>query len=102
MPTPGVLFHRLAAAEYRSAVAWYRKRSPSAARRFRAEIRRVTDRVAAAPQQGTPFLGSYYWMRTRRFPYWLYYEIRYPKLIVIYAVAHGGRRPTYWLRRTRP
>jgi plasmid stabilization system protein ParE len=101
MAPPAVLFHRLAAAEYRSAVAWYRKRSPNAAQRFRAEIRRVTARMAASPQQGTPFQGAYRWMRTRRFPYWVYYEVRSPTLIVIYAVTHGRRRLGYWLRRTR-
>jgi plasmid stabilization system protein ParE len=101
MPIAAVLFHRLAAAEYRTAIAWYRTRSPNAAQRFRDEIRRVTERIAAAPHQETPFQGSYFWTRARRFPYMVYYEVRDPSLVVIYAVAHGRRRTGYWLRRTR-
>jgi len=101
MSTAAVLFHRLAAVEYRTAIAWYRKRSPNATQRFRAEIRRLTERIAAAPFQGTPFQGAYHWMRVRRLPYVVYYEIRDPTLVVIYAVAHGRRRAGYWLRRTR-
>src|SRR6266566_8820656 len=99
MATPVVVFHRLAGAEYRAAMAWYRKRSPNAAQRFRGEIRRLTERMAATPQQGTPFQGSFRWMRAGRFPYLVYYEVRDPTLIVIYAVAHGRRRAGYWLRR---
>ena len=101
MATAAVLFHRLAASEYRAAVAWYRKRSPNAAQRLRGEMRRVTDRIAAAPNQGTPFQGPFYWIRTRRFPYVVYYEVRDPTLVVIFALAHGRRRLGYWLRRTR-
>ena len=101
MAPAAVLIHRLAAAEYRVAVAWYRKRSRMAAQRFRAEIQRLTERIAAAPQQGTPFQGAYHWVRPRRFPYIVYYEIRDPTQVVIYAVAHGHRRPGYWLRRVR-
>ena len=102
MPNATVLYHRLAARDYRTALAWYKKRSCGAAQRFREEVRRVTERIAATPLQGTPLRGTYFWMRTRRFPYWLYYEVRDPTLVVIYAVAHGRRRLGYWLRRTGP
>jgi hypothetical protein len=44
----------------------------------------------------------YRWMRVKRFPYLLYYEIRDPQPVLIYAIAHGRRRPAYWMRRKPP
>ena len=94
-----VVFHRLAAQEYRSALSWYQRQSPAAAERFRAEIDRVVERISASPLQGTVFRDTFRWMRVRRFPYLLYYEIVDSTLIRIYAVAHGRRRLGYWIRR---
>ena len=95
---PMVLFHRLAAREYRLARAWYRRRSPSAAERFRAEVDRVVKRISEAPLQGAVFRGTFRWRRTRRFPYLLFYEVVDSSVIRVYAVAHGRRRLGYWLR----
>ncbi len=73
-----VRFHRLAAAEYKSALAWYRVRSQKAASEFRDELGQVIQ---------------------RRFPYVLYFKIVSPDVITIYALAHARRRLGYWLRR---
>jgi plasmid stabilization system protein ParE len=94
-----VVFHRLAAREYRLAESWYRRRSPAAAERFRAAVDRVVERMSAAPLQGALFRGSFRWMRTRRFPYLLFYEVVDSSAIRVYAVAHARRRLGYWLRR---
>ena len=96
---PTVVFHRLAAREYRLARSWYRRSSPSAAERFRNEVDRVVKRISEVPLQGTVFRGSIRWMRTRRFPYLLFYEVADASVIRVYAVAHGSRRLGYWLRR---
>jgi plasmid stabilization system protein ParE len=96
---PTVVFHHLAAREYRRAYAWYRRRSPTAAERFRDEVDRAVKQIADAPLQGAVFRGPLRWMRMRRFPYLLFYEAVDPSLIRIYAVAHGRRRLGYWLRR---
>jgi plasmid stabilization system protein ParE len=99
MPRSIVRFHRLAAAEYKAALAWYRVRSPKAAGDFRSEIKRVIQRLAIAPDQGTIFKGAFRWMRLRRFPYLLYYKIVSLDTVTVYAVTHGRRRLGYWLRR---
>ena len=96
---PTVVFHRLAASEYRLARSWYRRRSPSAAGRFRAQVNRVVERMSVVPLQGSLFRGSFRWMRTRRFPYLLFYEVVDSSVIRVYAVAHARRRLGYWLRR---
>jgi len=96
-----VVFHRLAAQEYRSATSWYRRKSPSAAERFRAAVDNAVERIAENPYRGTIFREPYRWIRTRRFPYVLYYEIDGPDRLLVYAVAHGRRRLGYWLRRPK-
>lgn len=94
-----VVFHHLAAREYRSALSWYRQHSPTAAERFRVEVDRVVERISEAPLEGAVFRGTFRWMRTRRFPYLLYYEVVDSTMIRVYAVAHGRRRLGYWIRR---
>ena len=94
--------HPLALQELRVARRWYAQRSPAAAQRFRLAVDAVVQRIATTAEQGSPYRQRYRWMRLKRFPYLLYYEIRDPQPVLIYAVAHAGRRPGYWLRRTRP
>ena len=97
---PTVVFHRLAAREFRLARSWYRGRSLSAADRFRDEVDRVVRRICEAPLQGAIFRGPFRWMCTRRFPYLLFYEVVDSSVIRVYAVAHARRRLGYWLKRT--
>lgn len=96
---PDVVFHRLAAREYRLARSWYRHRSRSAAERFCAEVDRVVERICESLLQGALFRGNVRWMRTRRFPFLLFYEVVNSSVIRVYAVAHARRRLGYWLRR---
>jgi toxin ParE1/3/4 len=95
-------FHPLATRELRAAFGWYARRRPAAARRFRRAVDDMVQRIASAAEQGTPYRHIFRWLPLRRFPYLLYYEIRDPQPVLVYAVAHAARRPGYWLRRTRP
>ena len=98
-----VIFHRLASQEYRLALRRYGRRSPGAAQRFYTAVDTVVQRIAATPDQGAPFGSRFRWLRLRRFPFLLYYEVLDPSRVKVYAVAHASRRPGYWLRRrTRP
>jgi plasmid stabilization system protein ParE len=97
-----VALHPLALREFRAAYGWYARRSPGAAQRFRVAVDRVIQRLVTAAEQGSPYRQRYRWLRLQRFPYLLYYEIRDPEPVLIYAVAHTGRRPGYWLWRPRP
>jgi plasmid stabilization system protein ParE len=102
MAVRAVDMHPLTVRELRAAYRWYARRSPAAAQRFRLAVDQVIQRIATAAEQGSPYRQVYRWMRPRRFPYLLYYEIRDPQPVLIYAVAQVRRRPGYWLRRTRP
>jgi hypothetical protein len=73
------------------------------AREFVTAVDETFTRIEANPLHGSPIFTHYRWVRTRKFPYVLFYRMLSPDLIVVYAVAHKSRRPEYWLgRRGRP
>jgi plasmid stabilization system protein ParE len=102
MANASVVFHRLAARDYRGALRWYARRSSGAAQRFRTAIDAAVQCIANAPQQGSTYHGRFRWTRVGRYPFGLYCEVNDPALVRILAVAHGRRHPGYWLRRARP
>ena len=99
MSTPKVLFHRLAQREFDKAYDWYARRSIDAARRFQVEVELAHQRIAADPERWPIYCGPYRWIRTRRYPYVLYFRRVDAERVLVMAVAHGRRRPGYWLRR---
>ena len=99
MPTT-VVFHRLAAREYRRSRDWYAARSVSVAERFRIAVARAVGRVEAEPEALPVLTGPYRWVRVRKFPYLLVFRRKSPALIMIVAVAHTSRRPGYWRHRS--
>ena len=98
MSAKPVEYHQGAIADVKSAVSWYRKRSPKAALDFIDELHRAADTIREAPER---------WPRgknnTRRFLLWRFpFSIIYSEqesAITIWAVAHGSRRPEYWTER---
>lgn len=52
MPNATVVFHRLAARDYREALRWYARRSAGAAQRFRVATDNAIQRIANAPPAG--------------------------------------------------
>jgi plasmid stabilization system protein ParE len=46
-----VEYHQGAISDVKSAVAWYRRRSPKAALKFVEELRRATDTIREAPER---------------------------------------------------
>ena len=94
-------FHPLAERELQAAYHWYFKRSPGAAERFRSAVGHVVELIGMSAELGSPFREHYRWMRARRFPFLIYYEICSSQTVMVYAVAHARRRQGYWLRRRR-
>ncbi len=98
MSVKPVEYHQGAIADLKSAVTWYRKRSPKAALDFIDELHRAADTIREAPERWP--LGK---NNTRRFLLWRFpFSIIYSEqesAITIWAVAHGSRRPEYWERR---
>jgi toxin ParE1/3/4 len=99
MPASRVLFHRLAAREYRSAKIWYRDRSVEIAQRFAVGVDRAADRIATDAESLPRLTGAYRYVRVARFPYVLVHRRVDSSVVMVVAVAHTSRRPGYWRRR---
>ena len=99
MPASRVLFHRLAAREYRSSRDWYRERSTDAAQQFTIAVNRAADRIAADAESLPILSGTYRYSRVTRFPYVLVFRRLETDVVMVVAVAHTSRRPGYWRRR---
>jgi len=78
MIVSGVRYHQGAAADVKSAVAWYRRRSPKAASDFVEELDRAVATIRKGPQRWPIRKGN-----TRQFLLW-----RFP-FSIIYSVQEG-------------
>lgn len=90
-----VHFLREAQTEFLEQVAFYEAQQAGLGDRFRASVEAATVRAARHPELGSPWK-----LRTRRvfargFPFAVVYRIE-PDALLIFAVAHFRRRPTYW------
>jgi plasmid stabilization system protein ParE len=98
MSAERVDYHQGATADVKSAVAWYRQRSPKAALDFVEELHRATQTIRESPERWP--LGK---NNTRRFLLWRFpFAIIYSEresVVTIWAVAHASRRPEYWAGR---
>ena len=85
--------------EFLEQIAFYEEREKGLGERFRLSVRAATTLAATHPKLGSPWK-----LRTRRvFPKGFRFAVVYriePEEIVVFAVAHFRRRPTYWRRRT--
>ena len=99
MPSSQVLFHRLAAREYRAARDWYAARSPEVAQRFQLAVERAVNRIATNAERLPVLVRKFRWARVGRFPYVLIVHATPPDAMIVVAVAHTSRRPGYWRRR---
>jgi plasmid stabilization system protein ParE len=95
-----VRYHQGASADVKSAVVWYLQRSPKAAADFVEELDRAVGTIREAPERWP--IGK---NNTRRFLLWRFpFSVIYSQqqdVIVIWAVAHGSRRPDYWTGRLK-
>ncbi len=96
MPGSGVVFHRLAAREYRSARQWYADRSVLAAENFRIAVDQAVVRISSQSESLPKLRPVYRYARVQRFPYVLIFRERSPESVMVMAVAHTSRRPGYW------
>lgn len=84
--------------EFLEEISYYEERQKGLGDRFRESVEAATALAVAHPKLGSPWK-----LRTRRvfpkgFPFAVVYRIE-PAELVVFAVAHFKRRPTYWRRR---
>ncbi len=91
-------FHPEAEAELEDASLFYESRMPGLGKSFAAEVERTIVLIREYPDAGSPTALPRRRVLVARFPYSVVYR-RDPDAIVIVAVAHQRRRPSYWRRR---
>lgn len=97
-----VLFHEQAKAELTETAVWYERQKPGLAREFRSAVEDAVLRIQENPHAGSSYgATSFRFLLVRRFPYVVFYAVG-EHIIRVLAVAHGSRRPGYWIRRGNP
>lgn len=89
-----------ARAELLAEIAYYENRRTGLGSRFRTEVEATSENAAVSPNSGAPVAGVARRRLLPTFPFGIVYtETDYG--ILVHAVAHNRRRPTYWIRRLR-
>lgn len=94
---------QLARQEIRDAAKWYESQQSGLGLQFTAELEATLTAIEQRPDR-FPVLETIRTPRNirrvmlDRFPYIVIYEILTERTVVL-AVAHGSRRPNYWIRR---
>jgi plasmid stabilization system protein ParE len=99
-------FDEAALAEYAAAVRWYFERDPAVAHRFREHVLGTIATICESPALSPPVRGVPKRLGVRRrviarFPYSIVY-VELEDEVLILAVAHSRRRPSYWHKRLPP
>jgi toxin ParE1/3/4 len=82
---------------------WYEERQPGLGVEFVAEVDEALSGIGDQPE-AWPLWRSDRPYRKRtlaRFPYVIFYSLVAADLVEIAAIAHGKRRPGYWVERRR-
>jgi len=91
-------FHPEARLEYLEAARFYESRRPGLGVAFTREIETVIERILEAPDHWRIIEQDVRRCLTHIFPYGILYTIE-EDFVLIIAVAHGSRKPGYWLHR---
>ncbi|MGB9233020.1 MAG: type II toxin-antitoxin system RelE/ParE family toxin [Terriglobales bacterium] len=84
--------------EYLAALAWYRDRSPAAARQFQNAVEQAGHAIQRTPQRWPVYFGDFRKYTLHQFPFSVIYQEMITE-VVVFAVAHGSRKPGYWKNR---
>jgi toxin ParE1/3/4 len=96
--------HPEAVAELRSAAIWYGQRRAGLGEEFLTDVATALSRIGKAAGSFPIWPGTHAGVSPirratlQRFPYVIAFQIRRETVLVL-AVAHGKRRPLYWLAR---
>jgi plasmid stabilization system protein ParE len=98
VPAESIWFHPEAISEVRAAREWYKVWSDEVADAFMAEMDSAIERIEEGPRQWPTYLGKTQRYLLRRFPFFVVFREANDRIEIL-AVAHGRRRPGYWLGR---
>jgi len=86
--------------EFREAARYYESEAPGVGLAFITEVHRVISVIISHPRAAKKVRGTIRSKVLFHFPYSLFYSIE-SDLILIVAVAHQKKRPTYWRNRLK-
>ena len=84
--------------EFVESVAYYEAREPGLGLRFRDEVAATVDWIVRYPEIPRLRKKGYRRVNLHVFPHYVAYIIR-ERTIWIVAIAHGHRRPEFWISR---
>jgi toxin ParE1/3/4 len=90
-----VSFLSAAEQDYQEALAWYQSRSSQAAAGFEATMEVALQRICDSPEMSPLCDDRHRFYVMRRYPYSIIYRIASGNVLIV-AVAHARRSPTYW------
>jgi plasmid stabilization system protein ParE len=93
--------HPAARLEQDEAFEWYRERSFDAADQFLQEIETARSAIQNSPEAWAQYLYGTRRYLLKRYPYVVVYRVTEDRIDVI-AIAHGHRKPGYWVDRLTP
>ena len=91
-------FHPEARAEFKEATLYYSEKSPSLGLAFYSEVESAIQGIVENPFLYRVIDEDVRRCLTKRFPYAILYSIE-DRYILILAVMHCGREPSYWNHR---
>ena len=91
-------FHPDARSEAIAAFDWYGERSPSAAKAFYEELQDAGNAIQQMPERWASYSFGTRRYLMKRFPFVVVYRINADRIEIL-AVAHGRRKPGYWMSR---
>jgi len=94
-----IVFGPFADLEYEEAFDYYEAEEPGLGEKFRRAVWTAIAIIEQHPQIGKEVRPGLQRILVPRFPYKLIYSIQGDTLRII-AVAHGHRKPNYWIDRT--
>jgi len=98
MASKPLRFHPRAEQEYLTALRWYRERSLIAAINFESAFEQAAGRIRESPERWPIYVANFRKYTLRQFPFSIVYQ-DFSSEVVVFAVAHGRRRPGYWMDR---
>jgi len=91
-------FLDVAQQELDETVAYYNSEAQGLGDQFLVEVLSSLERIRQFPEAWHPFTKNSRRCQTRRFPYGIAYQVLESDILVV-AVAHLHRKPSYWLDR---
>lgn len=84
--------------EFAESVAYYESKEPGLGSRFRNEVAEAVERISRDPELARSRPKGYRRVNLHAFPHYIAYVIRGDTIWIV-AIAHGYRRPEFWIGR---